>query len=135
MFKKNLIIKVVLSIITVGIFVLCVYTLKDNFKPTYDGSITVEIVAVDGTIIKEKEIPFNEGDLLVDLISNNFENVTYESGMIMSILDYTTPSDWSTFISIYVNDEASLVGLKDIAFENGTKISFIITEYNPDAWS
>ena len=88
-----------------------------------------------GTIIKEKQIPFNEGDLLVDLISNNFENVTYESGMIMSILDYTTPSDWSTFISIYVNGEASLVGLKDIVFENGTKISFIITEYNPDAWS
>jgi len=52
-------------------------------------------------------------------------------GMIMSIETFTTPSDWSTFISIYVNDEMSMVGLLDIKFEDGTKISFINTEYVP----
>ena len=49
----------------------------------------------------------------------------------MTFEDYVTPSDWSTFISIYVNDEMSMVGLNDIKFEDGTKISFIITEYVP----
>ena len=54
--------------------------------------------------------------------------------MIMSIEDYNTPSDWSTFLSIYVDDEMSMVGLADIVFTDGTKISLIITEYISD-WS
>ena len=49
----------------------------------------------------------------------------------MSIETFTTPSDWSTFISIYVNNEMSMVGLLDIKFEDGIKISFINTEYVP----
>ena len=53
----------------------------------------------------------------------------------MSIENYTTPADWSTFISIYVDDEMSMVGLADIKFENETKISLIITEFNQNEWS
>ena len=71
----------------------------------------------------------------MDLISNNFENVTYNDGMIMSIEKFTTPVDWSKFISIYVDDEMSMVGLADVIFKDGTKISFIITEFDPNAWS
>ena len=73
--------------------------------------------------------------MLVDLVSNNFSNVTFDNGMIMSIEDYVTPADWSTFLSIYVDGEMSMVGLNDIVFKDGTKISFIITEYNYEAWN
>ena len=51
--------------------------------------------------------------------------------MILSIDKFTTPSDWSTFISIYVNDEMSMVGINEIEFTDGTKISFINTEFIP----
>lgn len=134
MFKKNLIIKIILSVIALGVIILSVYLLKDSFKPSYDGAITVEVIALDSSIIKTKEIAFNEGDSLIDLISNNFDNVTYDNGMIMSIEDFNTPSDWSKFLSIYVNDEMSNVGLADIVFTDGTKISLKITEFISD-WS
>lgn len=134
MFKKNLIIKIILSVIALGVIILSVYLLKDSFKPTYDGTLTVEVVDLDNSIIKTKEIAFNEGDSLIDLISNNFDNVTYDNGMIMSIEDFNTPNDWSKFLSIYVNDEMSNVGLADIVFTDGTKISLKITEFISD-WS
>jgi len=49
----------------------------------------------------------------------------------MSIEDYVTPSDWSTFIMIYVDGQMSEVGLKDIKYKDGTLITFQITSYNP----
>ena len=135
MLKKNLFIKIILSVVALGLIVLCVILLKDSFKPNYDGNIIIEVLDLDGSTIKEKEISFNEGDLLTELVSNNFDNVTYDNGMLMSIENFTTPSDWSKFISIYVNDEMSMVGLFDIKFEDGTKISFIITEFDPNEWN
>lgn len=134
MFKKNLILKIVLSVIALGAVVLCVVLLHNSFKPDYDGIITVEVIGLDGSVINKKEIEFKENDQLMNLIEDNFNNVTYQNGMIMSVEDYNTPSDWSTFISIYVNDEMSPVGLADIVFTDGTKISLIITEYISD-WS
>lgn len=132
MFKKKLILKIILSVVVLGIVVLCVVLLQKSFKPNYDGIITVEVIGLDGDTIKEKELEFNEGDLLMDLIEDNFENVTYQNGMIMTIENYQTPADWSTFISIYVDDKMSEVGLAEIKFVDGTKISLIITEYNFD---
>lgn len=132
MFKKKLILKIILSAVVLGIVVLCVVLLQKSFKPNYDGIITVEVIGLDGDTIKEKELEFNEGDLLMDLIEDNFENVTYQNGMIMTIENYQTPADWSTFISIYVDDKMSEVGLAEIKFVDGTKISLIITEYNFD---
>lgn len=130
--KKNLIIKIILSVIAVGIIALSVYFLKDSFKPDYDGVITVEVINLDNEVIKTKEITFKENDELSVLIENNFNNVTYQNGMIMSIENYNTPADWSTFISIYVDNEMSEVGLSDIEFKDGTKISLIITEFISD---
>ena len=134
MFKKNFILKSILSVVALGLIVLCVVLLHNSFKPDYDGIVTVEVIDLDGSIIKKKEIEFKENDQLMNLIENNFNNVTYQNGMIMSIEDYNTPSDWSTFLSIYVDDEMSMVGLADIVFIDGTKISLIITEYISD-WS
>ena len=134
MFKKNFILKSILSVVALGVIVLCVVLLHNSFKPDYDGIVTVEVIDLDGSIIKKKEIDFKENDQLMNLIENNFNNVTYQNGMIMSIEDYNTPSDWSTFLSIYVDDEMSMVGLADIVFIDGTKISLIITEYISD-WS
>ena len=130
--KKNLIIKIILSFIAVGIIALSVYLLKDSFKPDYDGVITVEVINLDNEVVKTKEITFKENDELTILIENNFNNVTYQNGMIMSIEDYNTPTDWSTSISIYVDDKMSEVGLSDIEFKDGTKITLIITEFISD---
>ena len=104
--------------------------MNDKYTSKSDGEIQVELVALDGSIIKEKTIEFNEGDTLEQLLKDNFCNVVFDNGMLMAIEDYTTPSDWSTFISVYVDDEMSMVGLLEVHFTNGTKISLVITEFS-----
>ena len=106
--------------------------LRNSFKPSYDGKLTIEVVGLDGVVIKEKEVEFNTNDALMDLIKDNFENVTYQNGMIMSIENYQTPIDFQTFLSVYVDDKMSEVGLSEVKFVDGTKISLIITEYISD---
>ena len=66
------------------------------------------------------------GDMI---LKENYDNVVFENGMIMSIESMTTAPDWSYFISIYVNGEMSQVGLFDIPFTDGMWISFEMTEF------
>ena len=127
--KKKLILTIILSVVAVIIFVVASLMLKNHFTSDSDGQIQVEIIELDGTTKVEKIIDFNEGDTLDQLLSDNFDNVVIENGMLMSIEDYNTPSDWSTFISIYVDNEMSMVGLLDIEFTDGTVISLVITEF------
>lgn len=127
--KKKLILSIILSIVAVAVFIGAYLMINNNYESDKDGQITVVLVELDGTTAMEKTIDFKEGDTLQQLIEQNFNNVVIENGMIMSIETFTTPSDWSTFISIYVNDEMSMVGLAEIQFTNGTKISFIMTEF------
>ena len=93
-------------------------------------SITVSYVDVEGETVDEKEIPFDEDDTLVGLMEDNFENVSVEYGMIMTLEDYETPDDWSTFLCIYVDDEMSEVGIEDIELVDGMEVSFVVTEYS-----
>lgn len=132
MFKKKLILNIALSVVAIAVVILCVFLLKDSFKPSYDGVITVEYVDVEGNVKKQKEITFVEGDSLTTLIEENFENVTFDNGMLMTIEDYVTPSTWETFIYVLVDDVASEVGLKDIEFKDGTKITLQITQLSFD---
>ena len=127
--KKKLILTIALSLVAVVVLVELYLKINSKYTSDSDGEIQIELVALDGSIIKKKTIDFNEGDTLEQLLEENFNNVVFENGMLMAIEDYTTPSDWSTFISVYVDGEMSMVGLLEIQFVNGTKISLIITEY------
>ena len=121
--------KIVLTIIALVVLVLGGMIFSKTFSSTSDGSITVELVELDGSLKSSKEIEFETGDQLLTLIEENYENVIVENGMLMSIDTFTTASDWSTFISIDVNGEASMVGLNDIEYEDGMIISFKMTEF------
>lgn len=129
--KRKLLITIASSIIALALIVVCIILITKPFNAKYDGEITVEVVALDGEVIQSKEIGFSAGEELISLVEENFDNVLIENGMIMSIEDYVTPSDWSTFLSIYVDNEMSMVGIADIEFSDGTIISFRITEYIP----
>ena len=121
--------KIVLTIAALVVLVLGGMIFSKTFSSTSDGSITVELVELDGSLKSSKEIEFETGDKLLTLIEKNYENVVIENGMIMSIDTFTTASDWSTFISIDVNGEASMVGLNEIEYEDGMIISFKMTEF------
>lgn len=129
--KKKLILSSVLSVILLAALVFCVYLIKDKFSSDTDGEIQIVLIDLENNVISDEMISFKTGDTLDKLLMENYDNVVITDGMIMSIESFTTASDWSYFISIYVNDEMSMVGLLDIEFTNGTKISFVMTEYVP----
>lgn len=126
--KKKLILGIVVSVVVCAILAVCIILGGKEFTPNYDGEITVEVVDKDGTVVKEKEIKFNEEDTLINLVKNNFDNVKIsgegEYQMVDSIETIKNESDWSFYISIYVNDVESAVGIASIEFKDGTKISF-----------
>ena len=123
--------KIIVSIIAVIVLVVGIVVFINNTTTSkINDSITVEVIDINGQLIKEKVIEYNKDDTLVNLIENNFNNVLIENGMLMSIESLTTPEDWSTFICIYINDEMSKYAIDEMTFNNGDKISFIDTKTN-----
>lgn len=122
----------IITIMLIGVLAFLIYHITSGGKASGDGVVTVNYVGLDGKTIKSCEITFNEGDQIVTLIEENFENVRFIDGMIMSIEDYVTPSDWSTFISVYVDGEVSNYGLAapEFTYTDGTIISLVITEFS-----
>ena len=121
--------KIVLTIISLLVLVLGSLYLSNNFTSKTQGDVLIELIDIDGNISDSRHIDYQKGDTLVSLIESNYDNVLIENGMLMTIEDFETASDWSTFISIYVNDEMSMVGINDIMFDDNTKISFVMTEF------
>ena len=128
--RKNLILTAILSFIGVIVFVIASVMVSSRFASQNSGQIQVELINLEGVTTLEKDIEFKQGDTLEFLLEENFDNVVIENGMLMSIEDFTTPSDWSTYISIYVDNKMSQVGLLEIEFMDGTLISFVMTEFN-----
>ena len=134
--KKKLILSIVVSVVVCAVLALCVVLGSKVFTPNYDGKIIVEVVDKDGTVIEDKKIKFDAGDTLIELVKENFENVSIsgegEWQMIDSIESIKNEADWSYYISIYVDDVESPVGIASIEFVDGTKISFKLIK-NPYA--
>lgn len=128
--KKSLILKIVLSVVCFIVVIFLAFAAVNAFTSSDSGDILVEYVDAEDNVVKQKVIKFNKGDLLVELIKENFENVTLDNGMIMTIEDFITPNDWSYFISIYVDDKMSNVGINQIQFKGGMKISLKITKFD-----
>lgn len=108
---------------------ILLFTLIGCSQTQGSGEVKVELVALDGSVIKEVNVVFDEEDTLTDIIKDNFNNVVFESGMLMEIEDYITPSNWATFLSVYVDDKMSMVGISDIKLEDGIVVSLRITEF------
>ena len=121
--------KIVLTIISLLVLVLGSLYLTNNFTSKTKGDVLIELIDIEGNISDSRQIEYQEGDTLVSLVESNYDNVLIENGMLMTIEDFEIASDWSTFISIYVNDEMSMVGINDIKFDDNTKVSFIMTEF------
>ena len=136
--KKQKVLTIILRIVAIVILAVCIIVGGKSFSAKYDGKIIVEVVDIDGEIIKDKKIKFSEGDTLVELLTDNFDNVVVtgegEWQMIQKIETIENSADWSKYISIYVDDVESPVGIASIEFTDGMKISLKLIE-NPYAQS
>lgn len=129
--NKKTLIRIIISAVAVLVLGVCIYFVSTGFASKGDGTITVVYADLEGQTIKKEDIVFEEGDKLVDLIGKKFDNFVVTDGMVMSIEDFNTPSDWSQYLCIYVDGEMSMVGILDIVFTDGTVITLQITEYIP----
>lgn len=121
--------KIIFSIVGVGILIFAVIMLNNSYISSSDGVVTICLVDLDEEILIRKDIEFTEGDALVELIEKNFSNVSFDNGMLMTIESYQTPTDFSTFLSVFVDGVMSEVGLSEVEFSEGTVIELKITEF------
>ncbi len=126
--ENKTLVKIIATVIALAVIVFAGLKLKDSYLINSDGKIEVLIVNLENVEIKHKTIRFREGDTLVKLLEDNFDNVLMKDGMLMNIETLETPADWSSFICIYVDDKMSEVGIEQIKFTDGTKISLVMTE-------
>ncbi|MGN1277482.1 MAG: DUF4430 domain-containing protein [Floccifex sp.] len=122
--------KLIVTVVVLVAIVAALFGRQILSQSKADGSIQVEVIDLEQNVLQDKSVDFMEGDTLVDLVEENFDNVTIDNGMLMTIDELTTPEDWSSFICIYVDDEMSDVGINDIVVKDGMKVSFIMTELN-----
>lgn len=125
--KRNLI-TIISSIIAVIAIIVLVIFITKPYQSKYDGTIKIELISIDDKVIKEEDIKFKKDDTLLELVEAYFENVLFKDGMLLNIEDYVTPTNYETYLCIYVDNKISSVGLNEIKFKDGTVISFIITK-------
>ena len=121
-----------LVLIIVAIFALVVLGRNTIFSTDSLGEVTVEVVDLEKNIIKSKDIKFNEGDNILDLIGDNFENFKFQDSEYGPFIEHieSIPAKANSYIMIYVNGEMSPVGIGQIEFKDGTVISLRDEVYN-----
>ena len=133
--KKKLVLSVVLSVILVVVMLTAIYFITKEFTPDYDGTITVEVIGLDNEVVKSKEIEFNKGDKLVDLVAENFYNFIVENSeygaYIVNIENIIKAEDSYVYVAIYVNGEYASSGLDTLEFNDGDKITFKAESWAP----
>ena len=95
----------------------------------FDGHVTISVQDQNNQVLAEKVIGFKAGQTVADLLEANFENVTIDNGMLMTIESLTTPADFHTYIAFYVNGEYAMEGIMTQPFADGDRIDFIDTVY------
>ena len=121
--KKILVVIFLLVLLIGGFFLIKNVSVADS-----DGVITIEVIDKEENVLKVKEIEFRKGDTLVKLLEKNFDNVVFNStsyGNLLLCIESIETDFTTSYISIYVNDESSMVGIDGIELIDGIKISLI----------
>ena len=130
--KLNIILTIIISLIAcIGIVFTIIFINNPDFAKT-KGTVTIELVDLDDNLVLSKDINFKEKDTLVSIVSDEFDNVLIENGMVITIEELTTDTiNWSVYISILVNGEYSMVGINDIELVDELIVTFKMEEYIP----
>lgn len=126
--KKELIIKIIITIVSLIIVVFVgIFILRESVSTT-NGECIIEVIDINNQKVINDRISFKEGDSLLQLLNNNYElriDDSYGSTFIYDIDEVKTGGD--TFLAIYVNNEMSMFGVDQIELTDGLIISFRVT--------
>lgn len=129
--KKNseLILKILISaILIIGLTVGCGLLLK-KYSSISDGIIYVQVVDKEGKLAIDDEWEFFEGDTALSVLQEHYEirsDDSWGSTFIYDIDDIKTDGN-QYFLSLYVNDEMSMVGIDLVELVDGVVIKFEVT--------
>ena len=130
--KKNLFVKIGISVVCVLVLVVCAILIGRQFVPSYDGEITIKLVNVSGEVVNEKTIGFNAGDKLEDLLKENYDHIVLGTdnmaGMLLEIEELKTVMEENTWIVYELNGVDPMVGMFTVEFKDGDV--FTIKEVN-----
>jgi len=101
----------------------------ENQAEVQEQAITVTISKDEGAeVLSEKEIEIEEGDILMDVMKENFE-IEEEEGFINSI-DGVSPEEGEQKAWMYfVNDEVAMVGAEEYELEAEDRVVFDLQEW------
>jgi len=130
MLRKKLILKIIYSIIVLGLIITGFVMLAKREEAKDNGTITIELIDLENNVLSTKNHNYKVGDTLFKILDDNYD-IEYENsvfgGYIIKIDSLHAPNKNELFIKILVNDEFSTVGVSQIKLENKLKVTFILT--------
>ena len=126
--KKKSIFKIVSLLLVLVVSLLTLTSCVTPYEVEYDGSVTIEVVDLDGNIVKSKIIDFHEGDILRDLVEANFDNFIMEESQygayVLEIESIKQDDIAHVYVALYINGEYATSGLDTLKYNDGDIISF-----------
>lgn len=130
MLRKKLILKIIYSIIALGLIITVFVMLAKREEAKDNGTITIELIDLENNVLSTKSHNYKAGDTLFKILDDNYD-IEYENSVfgvyIIKIDSLHAPNKNELFIKILVNDEFSTVGVSQIKLENKLKVTFILT--------
>lgn len=84
-------------------------------------------LSIGGQEVETKEVPFDEGDVLYDIMVNNF-TVEVTDGLITSIDGHSQDKAADKYWMYDINGEMALKGAKDLTLKSGDQVLFKLEE-------
>lgn len=129
--KKNLILKIISSVVALGLIITAFFFISRREEAKHSGTITVEIINMENELLSSDEIDFKKGDTLLELLEANYD-VEYQmeafGAFIIKIDELYAPNRFDAFIKIEVNGVISSVGVSSIKLVDQMKITFRLTK-------
>lgn len=130
MLRKKLVLKIIYSIIALGLIITGFVMLAKREEAKDNGTITIELIDLENNVLSTEYHNYKAGDTLFKILDDNYD-IEYENSVfgvyIIKIDSLHAPNKNELFIKILVNDEFSTVGVSQIKLENKLKVTFILT--------
>ncbi len=123
---KKLIIKILVSLILIGITIGTFFIVNNLHKGDSIGTVNIKLYDIDEKLISDKNIGYKEDEKFIDLLERNYKIRTSTSiyGYILLDIDDIKTDFKTTYIAIYVDDNYSNVGISGIVLYDGMRIAF-----------
>lgn len=127
--KMNLLFLTILGVLTIS---GCATNTPETKSTSSNESSTSQAIAqttativitVDGKEVENKEVSFNEGDVLYDVMAANFE-IEDQDGFINSIDGQSQDESAGKYWMYDLNGEMALEGAKDLVLKSGDTVLF-----------